>query len=95
MTPPQNFHEGRHGADCDEQDHSTSQAINVQPSTAPQKPYTGPERRSSMRVWQDKVDRRLQEGDERMQTMADGLAENTHAPQNNPQCRDFWNIKTG
>jgi len=81
MTPPRDFHEGCHDADCDEQDRSTSQAINVQPSTAQQKPYTGPERRSSMRVWQDKVDRRLQDGDERMQTMADGLAENTSATQ--------------
>ena len=44
-------------------------------------PYTGPERRSSMRVWQDKVDRRLEDGDNRMQTMADGLEENTRATQ--------------
>lgn len=43
--------------------------------------YTGPERRSSGRIWQEKVDKRLQEGDERMQTMADGLAENTSATQ--------------
>lgn len=47
MTPPQDFHEGCHDADWDGQDRSTSQAINVQPSTAQQKPYTGPERRSS------------------------------------------------
>ena len=32
---------------------------NTPPSTPPM-PYTGPERRSSMRVWQDKVDRRFQ-----------------------------------
>ena len=43
--------------------------------------YTGPERRSSMRIWQEKVDRRLKDGDDRMQTLADGLAENTAATQ--------------
>lgn len=42
-------------------------------------PYTGPERRSSLRVWQDKVDRRLKDGDERMQALATDLAENTKA----------------
>lgn len=41
--------------------------------------YTGPERRSAMRIWQEKVDRRLEDGDVRMQTLADGLAENTTA----------------
>lgn len=42
-------------------------------------PYTGPERRSSLRVWQDKVDRRLKDGDARMQALATDLAENTKA----------------
>jgi hypothetical protein len=77
MTPPQDFHESRH----DGQNRVEPQSLDVLSPITSQKAYTGPERRSSMRVWQDKVDRRLQEGDERMQTMADGLAENTSATQ--------------
>lgn len=49
-------------------------------------PYTGPERRRSMRDWQDsierkfvEVDRRFGEGSETMKALADGLAENTAA----------------
>jgi hypothetical protein len=49
-------------------------------TTAP-KPYAGPERRSSMRLWQEKVDRRLAEGDKRMQTLAADLESNTAATQ--------------
>lgn len=77
MTQPQDFHESRH----DGQNRVEPQSLDVLSPITSQKAYTGPERRSSMRVWQDKVDRRLQEGDERMQTMADGLAENTSATQ--------------
>ena len=77
MTPPQDFHESRH----DGQNRVEPQSLDVLSPITSQKPYTGPERRNSMRVWQDKVDRRLQDGDERMQTMADGLAENTTATQ--------------
>lgn len=54
----------------------TTAAEPGQPTAAP---YTGPERRSSLRVWQDKVDRRLKDGDERMQALATDLAENTKA----------------
>lgn len=49
-------------------------------------PYTGPERRRSIRDWQDsierrfvEVDRRFGEGSETMKALADGLAENTAA----------------
>ena len=77
MTHPQEFHESRH----DGQNRVEPQSLDVLSPITSQKAYTGPERRSSMRVWQDKVDRRLQDGDERMQTMADGLAENTSATQ--------------
>lgn len=48
-------------------------------NVATNQPYTGPERRSSLRVWQDKVDRRLKDGDARMQALATDLAENTKA----------------
>ena len=60
---------------------TTTTTADAAPTPPKPPPYTGPERRNSMRVWQDKVDRRFQEGDERIQTMADGLAENTSATQ--------------
>ena len=77
MTHPQEFHESRH----DGQNRVEPQSLDVLSPITSQKAYTGPERRSSMRVWQDKVDRRLEDGDNRMQTMADGLDENTRATQ--------------
>ena len=77
MTQPQDFHESRH----DGQNRVEPQSLDVLSPITSQKAYTGPERRSSMRVWQDKVDRRLEDGDNRMQTMADGLEENTRATQ--------------
>ena len=77
MTHPQEFHESRH----DGQNRVEPQSLDVLSPITSQKAYTGPERRSSMRVWQDKVDRRLEDGDNRMQTMADGLEENTRATQ--------------
>lgn len=49
-------------------------------------PYTGPERRKSVRDWQDsverrfvEVDRRFGEGSETMKALAVGLAENTES----------------
>jgi hypothetical protein len=51
------------------------------PENATPKPYTGPERRSSMRIWQEKVDRRLEDGDKRMKTLAADLESNTAATQ--------------
>ena len=77
MTPPQDFHESRH----DGQNRVEPQSLDVLSPITSQKAHTGPERRSSMREWQDKVDRRLEDGDNRMQTMADGLEENTRATQ--------------
>ena len=77
MTQPQDFHESRH----DGQNRVEPQSLDVLSPITSQKAYTGPERRSSMRMWQDKVDRRLEDGDNRMQTMADGLDENTRATQ--------------
>jgi hypothetical protein len=53
----------------------------AQANTATPKPYTGPERRSSMRIWQEKVDRRLEDGDKRMKTLAADLESNTAATQ--------------
>lgn len=41
----------------------------AQPTTEPPPAYTGPERRSAMRLWQEKVDGRLKDGDERMQSI--------------------------
>jgi len=77
MTQPQDFHESRH----DGQNRVEPQSLDVLSPITSQKPYTGPERRSSMRIWQEKVDKRLEDGDNRMQTMADGLDENTRATQ--------------
>ena len=55
-------------------------------STGDPPPYTGPERRRSIRDWQDsierrfvEVDRRFGEGSETMKALADGLADNTAA----------------
>lgn len=63
------------------------QAPEVENQGAPEpRPYTGPERRRSVRDWQEsverrfsEVDRRFSEGSETMQSLADGLAENTAA----------------
>lgn len=43
------------------------------------KPYTGPERRSSMRLWQESVNKRLEEGDDAMKGLRKDLDENTSA----------------
>lgn len=42
-------------------------------------PYTGPERRRTMRDWQDSVERRFSEGSETMRKLQAGLDENTAA----------------
>lgn len=42
-------------------------------------PYTGPERRKSVRDWQDSVERRFAEGSETMRKLQVGLDENTAA----------------
>ena len=75
MTPPQDFHESRH----DGQNRVEPQALDVLSPITSQKAYTGPERRSSMRLWQEKVDRRLKAGDARMQALAAALDANTTA----------------
>lgn len=54
----------------------------MQSAAAPKPPpYTGQERRSSMRIWQEKVDARLADGDARMQGIRDDLDINTAATQ--------------
>lgn len=55
------------------------QPPDTQPPGEPAPAYTGPERRSSMRLWQEKVDRRLKAGDARMQALAAELGTNTKA----------------
>ena len=55
------------------------QPPDTQPPGEPAPAYTGPERRSSMRLWQEKVDRRLKAGDARMQALAAALDANTTA----------------
>jgi len=42
-------------------------------------PYAGPERRRSVRDWQDSVERRFSEGSETMRKLQAGLDENTAA----------------
>jgi len=49
------------------------------PSVAAAATYTGPERRSAMRLWQERVDARLKDGDLRMQGIRDDLDINTAA----------------
>ncbi|MDD0817219.1 hypothetical protein PSQ39_21470 [Curvibacter sp. HBC28] len=41
--------------------------------------YVGPERRRSVRDWQESVERRFADGSETMQRLAEGLAENTES----------------
>lgn len=53
-------------------------ALDSVSSSDPQS-YTGPERRKSVRDWQESVERRFVEGSETMKALADGLADNTAA----------------
>lgn len=53
-------------------------AATTTPAT-PMQPYTGPERRSEMRLWREHVDKRLDDGSANMKAMREELAANTKA----------------
>lgn len=49
------------------------------PKTKLPVPYAGPERRANMRIWREKVDRRLDDGSATMRHLRAELEENTKA----------------
>lgn len=49
------------------------------PTHIPIPAYTGPERRSEMRLWREHVDKRLDDGSANMKAMREELAANTKA----------------